>query len=151
MTPEEIEKTIEFILRSRADAEVHAERFEEKMRKAHEKSEARLQAQHQKLIEEIDLIASAARDLVKVTRQNVASIRRHEEFIRRLDKNHEILMRLLRSQSGRIGPARTRRNPAWSLVVGQRQVHCQRCNHKHCQSHGNNDSPLRKRQGRQVR
>ena len=73
MTPEEIQRTMDFILRSQADSVVGMERMKENMEAAH----ANFQKQDGKLQEQLDILAAAARDLVKVSR-------RHEKRIARL-------------------------------------------------------------------
>ena len=81
MTPEEIQNTMDFILRSQADSVIRMERLDEKF-----------QAQNEKRQEQIDLLAAAAHDLVKVGR-------RHEESLRRMDKSISILTRIANGHS----------------------------------------------------
>jgi hypothetical protein len=63
MTPEEINRTMEFILRSQADSVIRMERFSER--------DERLQAQ-------IDSLASATRDLLTISRNTLDRLDRLE-------------------------------------------------------------------------
>ena len=67
MTPEEIQQTIDFILRSQADSTVRMDRMEERFQRQDE----RLQAQ-------IDDLASATHDLLTVSRQTLDRLDRLE-------------------------------------------------------------------------
>ena len=98
MTPEEIERTIDFILRSHADSVIRMDRLEEaqvRFEESLDKTDKRFQLRHENLQEQIDLLAAAARDLVKVGR-------RHEASIARIDKAIVTLTRLADGHSKRI-------------------------------------------------
>jgi hypothetical protein len=82
MTPEEIEITMDFILRSQADSVVRMDRLEERM----EAADKRFQFRADHLQEKLDLLASAARDLLQAERSHGASIRRMEKAIETLAK-----------------------------------------------------------------
>ena len=89
MTPEEIERTMDFILRSQADSVIRMDRLEERTEAADKRIEAadkRFQDRADHLQEQLDLLASAARDLLQVERSRGASIRRMEKAIETLTR-----------------------------------------------------------------
>ena len=109
MTPEEIQKTMDFILRSQADSVIRMERFEERMERSEERmdrSEERMDrldermerhvssmeaadkkfhAKAENLQEQLDLLATAARDLLEVSRRHEKAVHEHSKRIARLE------------------------------------------------------------------
>ena len=67
MTPEEIQRTMDFILKSQADSVVRMDRMEE-----------RFQQQDERLQAQIDGLTSATHDLLIVSRQTLARLDRLE-------------------------------------------------------------------------
>jgi len=98
MTPEEIERTMDFILRSQADSVIRMDRMEERMEAADKRMEAadkRFQDRADHLQEQLDLLATAAHELVRAGRSHDASLRRMEKAI-------ETLTRIANGHSRRI-------------------------------------------------
>ena len=81
MTPDEIQRTMDFILQSQADSTVRMSRVEESHKQLKERqdqlqnqqasSQLQFQRQDQRLQEQIDGLAAATRDLVEVSRHTL--------------------------------------------------------------------------------
>lgn len=70
MTPEEIQRTMDFILKTQADFNVRIEELRKNDRRLQE-SQNRLGRQQRATQRQIDTLASVARDLVIVSRQTL--------------------------------------------------------------------------------
>ena len=103
MTPDQVQRTIDFILRSHADAAIRMERLEERM----ERGEDRSEEQQQKIDELILVVHEAARasrdavrasrDAVRASRDAVTAARAHEKRIRSLETSDTRITRRMDS------------------------------------------------------
>src|SRR3989442_14505455 len=96
MTPHQVQRTIDFILRSHADAAIRMERLEERMERGEDRSE-----EQQQKIDELILVvheaARASRDAVRASRDAVTAARAHEKRIRSLETSETRITRRMDS------------------------------------------------------
>ena len=102
MTPEEIERTMEFILQSQANSAVRMDRLEEERKE----SDKTFQEKSDKLQEQLVVLADVTREHLAASRQLLASVRTLEESDRdmktRMDGNFALLTRIAEAHSIRL-------------------------------------------------
>ena len=87
MTPQETQRTIDFILRSHADSIIRMDRLEERM----EQSEDRAEEQQEKIDELILIVREVAketREAVRESREAARAARAHEKRMRSLERSN---------------------------------------------------------------
>jgi cell division protein FtsB len=83
MTPDEIERRMDFILESQANSVVRMDRLEENMSRL-EVNMDRFEARNEKLQAQIDTLREASRDLLRVSRRLLESSPDHSKRIGKL-------------------------------------------------------------------
>ena len=89
MTEQERQRTIDFILRSQADAVIRQERWEERMEERVGRWEERFERDMEKLRAEVREFAKAAHETLKATEKLARENREHERRIRKLEKSEK--------------------------------------------------------------
>ena len=99
MTEQERQRTIDFILRSQADAVIRQDRWEERMEQRMERWEERFERDMEKLRVEVREFAKAAHEALEATRTLTRHGVEHERRIRHLDKSEKRTTRRIESMS----------------------------------------------------
>lgn len=88
MTPEEVERTMDFILQSHANSVVRMDRFEEDMKSREVDTDARmarLESNTEKLQRQIDSLREACRDLLRISRRLLETTHDHSKRITKIE------------------------------------------------------------------
>jgi hypothetical protein len=85
MTPEQIQRTMDFILRSHADSVIRMQRIEEERKKWQENAKR----ENAEIRQTVKSISREIRELLKSQRNNEKRIRRLQESERRTDTRYE--------------------------------------------------------------
>ena len=118
MTPREIERMMDFILRSQADAAIRMEQSEEQ----HERWLQRIDDRLERAIAAVEQAAKLSRDAMRETRASRTVAREHEKKIKTIQRSHgflkrrsddmkqlmKLVMRLLDHQSKRLDALESR-------------------------------------------
>ena len=105
MTPEQVQRTMDFILRSQADSVIRMDRLEEARKKheeAQKKFDRKTQTQIRELRAKVDSLAGDVRDLVKTSQNTIKRTRALEESDRRTEQAIILLTQLAHANSRRI-------------------------------------------------
>ena len=90
MTSQEMQRTMEFILRSQADAVIRMDQWDERMERREEQMERRMERWEEQSDKQQQKLAEARADIrqaAKVIHETAKMARNHEKRIRSLDKS----------------------------------------------------------------